>query len=267
VRALIAVPAYPLIESRRIERFNDDAIAVPASYVHALRRAGGVEAILLPTPLEDGEADDLLSRYDGLLLLGGGDLEPAAYGRDPDATVYDVDPDRDANELDLIRAALDLETPILAICRGHQVLDVAFGGTLDQHITGRDGLGEHGRPGRENGASTHEITITPGSRLATALGATRATCSCHHHQAVDDVGDGLAVVARAEDGIVEGIELADPDGPWVVGVQWHPEDTAATDPVQQRLFDAFVDHAASGAAERPEGRRRVSRRRASATGD
>ena len=122
MRALIAVPAYPLIESARIERFNDDAVAVPAAYVHALRRAGGVEAILLPTPLEDGEADDLLSRYDGLMLLGGGDLEPAAYGHDPHDKVYEVNPDRDANELALARTALDLGMPILAICRGHQVL-------------------------------------------------------------------------------------------------------------------------------------------------
>ena len=241
MKALIAVPAYPLIGSGRIERFNDDAVAVPASYVRALRRAGGIEAILLPTPLDDGVAAALMARYDGLLLLGGGDLEPATYGQDPDHTVYEVDVDRDANELALVKAAVASGTPVLAICRGHQVLNVALGGTLDQHITDREGLAEHGKPGVEDGSARREIDIVEGSRLADAVGAAHVTGSCHHHQAVERVADGLRVVARADDGVIEGIELADPDGPWVVGVQWHPEDTAATDPAQQRLFDRFVE--------------------------
>ena len=245
MRALIAVPAYPLIGSDRIERFNDDAVAVPASYVRALRRAGGIEAILLPTPLDEGEAESLVARYDGLLLLGGGDMEPATYGQDADDTVYEVDPDRDANELALARAALTRGTPVLAICRGHQVLNVAMGGTLDQHITDREGLAEHGKPGVDDGSAMREIDIVPGSRLADAIGATHVAGSCHHHQAVDRVGEALQVVARADDGVVEGIELADPDGPWVVGVQWHPEDTAAHDPAQQRLFDRFVEVSSS----------------------
>jgi len=241
MKALIAVPAYPLIGSGRIERFNDDAVAVPASYVRALRRAGGIEAILLPTPLDEGAATALMARYDGLLLLGGGDLEPATYGQDPDHTVYEVDVDRDANELALVKAAVASGTPVLAICRGHQVLNVALGGALDQHITDREGLAEHGKPGVEDGAALREIDIVAGSRLAAAIGTTHVTGSCHHHQAVERVGDGLRVVARADDGVIEGIELTDPDGPWVVGVQWHPEDTATTDPAQQRLFDRFVD--------------------------
>jgi putative glutamine amidotransferase len=241
VKALIAVPAYPLIGSGRIERFNDDAVAVPASYVRALRRAGGIEAILLPTPLDGGEAAALMARYDGLLLLGGGDLEPATYGQDADHTVYEVDVDRDANELALVTAAVATGNPVLAICRGHQVLNVALGGTLDQHITDREGLAEHGKPGVEDGSANREIDIVAGTRLADAVGTTHVTGSCHHHQAVERVGDGLRVVARADDGVIEGIELTDPDGPWVVGVQWHPEDTAADDPAQQRLFDRFVD--------------------------
>lgn len=241
MKALIAVPAYPLIDSGRIERFNDDAVAVPASYVRALRRAGGIEAILLPTPLDDGAATTLMARYDGLLLLGGGDLEPATYGQDPDHTVYEVDVDRDANELALVKAAVAGGTPVLAICRGHQVLNVALGGTLDQHITDREGLSEHGKPGVEDGSALREIDIVEGSRLAGAVGTTHVTGSCHHHQAIERVGDGLRVVARADDGVIEGIELTDPGGPWVVGVQWHPEDTAGTDPAQQQLFDRFVD--------------------------
>ncbi len=249
MRALIAVPAYPLIGSDRIERFYDDAVAVPASYVRALRRAGGIEAILLPTPLDDGEAAELMARYDGLLLLGGGDLEPATYGQDADHTVYEVDQDRDVNELALTRAAIAIGTPVLAICRGHQVLNVALGGTLDQHITDRAGLAEHGKPGVDDGAARREINIVDGSRLASATAATRLIGSCHHHQAVEKLGDGLQVVARADDGVIEGIELSDPDAPWVVGVQWHPEDTAATDPTQQRIFDRFVEVSSSTARE------------------
>jgi len=245
MRALIAVPAYPLIGSDRIEHFYDDAVAVPASYVRALRRAGGIEAILLPTPLDHGEASDLMARYDGLLLLGGGDLEPATYGQDADHTVYEVNPDRDANELALARAAVAGGTPVLAICRGHQVLNVALGGTLDQHITDRPGLAEHGKPGVDDGSARREIVIVEGSRLAAAAGTTSVTGSCHHHQAVERIGDGLRVVARADDGVIEGIELADPDGGWVVGVQWHPEDTAATDPAQQHIFDRFVEVSSS----------------------
>lgn len=245
MRALIAIPAYPIIRSERIDRFYDDAVAVPASYIRSLRRAGGIEAILLPTPLDDGEAGDLLTRYDGLLLLGGGDLEPAHYGEERGEAVYEVDPDRDANELALARAAVARGTPVLAICRGHQVLNVALGGTLDQHITDREGLAEHGKPGVENGSSMRTIDIVAGTRLAAALRTSRVAGSCHHHQAVARVGRGLRVAARADDGVIEGIEMDDPDGPWVVGVQWHPEDTAATDAVQQRVFDAFVEISSS----------------------
>jgi len=240
---LVAVPAYPLVKEGRIHGWHDAGVAVPARYVAALRRAGGQEAILLPTALDEEGAAVLLDRVDGLLLLGGGDLDPRTYGEEPNTRVYGVNADRDACELVLTRVAVGRRIPVLAICRGHQVLDVALGGTLDQHITGRDGLLEHGVPGAEDGARLHEVDIEPGSRLAAAMGATSATVSSHHHQAVARVGDGLHVVARAPDGVVEGVELADPAGPWVVGVQWHPEDTAEHDPANQALFDAFVREA------------------------
>jgi putative glutamine amidotransferase len=237
---LIAIPAYPLVRAGRIKGWNDAGVAVPARYVAALRRAGGQEAILLPTELDEAGAAALLARFDGLLLLGGGDLDPQAYGEEPNTRVYGVNPARDECELVLTRAAIARGLPVLAICRGHQVLDVALGGNLDQHITGREGLLEHGVPGVEDGARLHDVDVEPGSRLAAALGTTHVTVSSHHHQAVDRVGDGLRVVARAADGIVEGVELADPAGPWVVGAQWHPEDTADSDPPHQSLFDTFV---------------------------
>jgi putative glutamine amidotransferase len=130
---------------------------------------------------------------------------------------------------------------VLAICRGIQVLNVALGGSLDQHITGREGVGGHGDPGLRS--ETHEVHIEPGSRTAKALGAETVSVSSSHHQAVAEVGEGLVVSGRAPDGIIEAMEH--PDGSWVVAVQWHPERTAERDPAQQRLFDAFVDEASA----------------------
>ena len=154
---------------------------------------------------------------------------------------YGCDPVTDRFELALLQAAIDAGRPVLAICRGVQILNVAGGGTLQQHITDREGLLLHGRPNGGGGADI-EVDVVAGSRLADALGGTRATGRCHHHQAVDRVGDGLVVTARSDDQIVEGLEREGP--PWVVGVQWHPEDTADRDPQQQALFDRFVSEAA-----------------------
>ena len=243
-RPLIAVPSYPRVPEGKIKGWNADNVGVPVPYVEALRRAGGLEAVVLTEPLDADELEDSLDRFDGVLLLGGGDLDPAAYGATPTTEkIYGVHEPRDTSELALTRAAIDRGMPVLAICRGHQVLNAALGGTLDQHIPDRDGVEEHGAPGQPGGAYEHDVTIDPGTRLASAMHTSRARCSCHHHQAVERAGEGLVVTARADDGIIEATELAELDGPWVVSVQWHPEDTAATDPAQQGLFDAFVTQA------------------------
>ena len=233
-RPLIAVPAYA-VRAGRVKGWDDAAIAAPARYLEAVRRAGGQEALLMPVVVDDpGEAEALLSRFDGLLLIGGGDLDPARYGQETHERVYGVLPERDAFEITLARAAVEQRMPVLAICRGHQVLNVALGGTLEQHIAAEG----HGLPGVEGGSARHPVRVEPRSRLATAMGATEAVISSHHHQAVDELGDGLDAVAWAADGTLEGIELT--DDTWVVGVQWHPEDTAAEDATQQRLFDELV---------------------------
>jgi len=245
VRALIAVPAYPRLPERHIKPWHDDGVAAPARYVDALRRVDAIEAMFLPVAVDEADAKTLLGRVDGLMLLGGGDLEPQTYGADRSETLYGVDDDRDVCEITLARAAIAEGTPVLAICRGHQVLNVALGGALDQHITDRDGFEHHGTPGVADGAAMREVTITDGTRIAQAMGATRAQCSCHHHQAVAKPGEGLRVVGRAEDGVIEATELADAGGPWVVSVQWHPEDTDATDAAQHGLFESFVAHAAA----------------------
>jgi putative glutamine amidotransferase len=242
-RPLIAVPAYPM-KAGQVQGWEKPGVAAPAPYVEAVQRAGGQEAILMPVAIEDGDAGAVLEPFDGLLLIGGGDLHPAEYGQERRDEVYGVIPHRDRFEVALARAAVDRGLPTLAICRGHQVLNVALGGSLDQHITGRDGLLDHGKPGVEGGASEHDIELDPGSRLADAMGVTAASCSSHHHQVVDRAGDELRVTVRAPDGVVEGIEL-DGDA-WIVGAQWHPEDTAGDDPRHQRLFDTFVQQATHG---------------------
>ena len=237
-RPLVAVPMYPRLGPGRVRGWTEDGVGVPARYVDALRRAGAQEALFLPE-LDDDAAGDVLARVDGLLLIGGGDLDPTTYGDAATDTVYGVSAARDACELALVRAAIEGELPTLAICRGHQVLAVALGAKLDQHITDRPGLLDHGVPGVEDGARAHVVQVEPDSQLADAMGTTTPTVSCHHHQAVTTVGPQTRVVAAAPDGVVEGIELVGSDA-WVVGVQWHPEDTAGSDSTQQRLFDTFV---------------------------
>ncbi|MGH9050631.1 MAG: gamma-glutamyl-gamma-aminobutyrate hydrolase family protein [Acidimicrobiia bacterium] len=238
-RPLVAVPAYPIAPGR-VKGWEHAAVAAPTRYVEALHRAGAREALLMPVVFgDDGEADELLERFDALLLLGGGDLDPSRYDQERHTKVYGVVPERDAFEITVARAAVERRMPLLAICRGHQVLNVALGGTLRQHIP----VDGHGTPGVPGGSTIHAVRIEPGSRLAGATGVERAEVCSHHHQAVDAIGDTLRAVAWADDGVIEGIELD--DDAWVVGVQWHPEDTAGTDPTQQRLFDVFVEKARS----------------------
>jgi putative glutamine amidotransferase len=205
-------------------------------YVESLQRAGAQEAVLGPRHLDHGEAIAVLDRFDGLLLPGGGDVIPERYGASRAEQTYGTIPLRDEFEFALCNAALERSLPLFAICRGTQVLNVALGGTLVQHIT--DDFPGHGTPGVEGGQQVHEISVAAESRAGAAMGTTRARCSCHHHQAVDRVGRGLRVTATGDDGIIEAMEL---DGTvWATAVQWHPEDTAASDPAQQGLFDAFV---------------------------
>jgi putative glutamine amidotransferase len=135
-RPLVALPIYPRLEPGRVRGWSEAGVGLPARYVDALRRAGGLEAMFLPD-LDDDAADEALDRVDGLLLVGGGDLDPGTYGETATGEVYGVDRDRDASELALARAAIARDIPTLAICRGHQVLAVALGAKLDQHITGR----------------------------------------------------------------------------------------------------------------------------------
>jgi len=212
------------------------AAALPRSYIDAIVRAGGQPVIV------NGARDpkELLVRVDALVLTGGPDVDPARYGEETHPSVYGVDARDDDFECALAEAAVVRSVPTLAICRGIQLLNVARGGTLHQHIPDDPGVPAHGQPGVAGGDRRHAVTLDADSLLAEVMDTTRVTASCHHHQAIAQLGDGLRVVGRASDGIVEALEL---DGAFVLAVQWHPEDTAADDPAQQRLFDALVRRA------------------------
>ncbi len=226
---LVAIPTYHLGPGK-VGNW-EGAYALPEPYVAALR-AAGARVVLLP-PGQPGKPEELLAPFDGLLLAGGGDVEPARYGAADHPTQYGIDPDRDQLELALARAAVGLELPVLGICRGVQLLNVAFGGTLVQHL--EDGPVVHRDEAKQ---AIHGLRVEPGSRLAEALGQVEAEGLSHHHQGLDRLGEGFRPVAWAPDGLVEGIER---DQGWTVGVLWHPESTAAADPVQHRLLAAFVD--------------------------
>lgn len=207
---------------------------LPGEYVAAVRRAGGI-----PVLIPGGEADweQILALLDGLILSGGGDVHPEHYGSPGHPAVYAVDPQRDALELTLAREAVVRQLPALCVCRGAQVLNVALGGTLIEHLP--DEVGEDiAHRNSPPGYTRHPIAVEPGSRLAAILGATTVQAASWHHQAIRQPAPALAVTAHAADGTIEAAEL--PGHPWLVAVQWHPEITSAEDPIQQRLFDAFV---------------------------
>ena len=214
------------------------AAALPYSYVDAVLRAGGQPVIVN----DARDPKELLARVDAVVLTGGPDVDPSRYGETAHPSVYGVDSADDDFECAVAEAALVRSVPTLAICRGIQVLNVARGGTLHQHIPDDPGVPRHGEPGVAGGARRHEVTLAADSLIAEVMDTTRVTASCHHHQAIAKLGDGLQVVGRAADGIVEALEL---NGAFLLAVQWHPEDTADDDAIQQRLFDGIVRRAGS----------------------
>ncbi len=230
---IIGITTYPRDERGRFH--------LPAEYVQAVRAAGGVPVLLPP-----GEAhvEALVQRVDGVILAGGGDLDPALYGGQAHPRVSRVDPERDAFEIALAKRLLNDRLPVLGICRGSQVLNVASGGDLVEHLP--DEYGERVRHVAEEGEATeHEVTLEPDSRLAQMLGATRVQVVSKHHQAVRHLAPGWRAVAYAPDGVLEAAEHQ--RHPWMLAVLWHPE-MGLKDARQQRLFAAFVQAAAKGRA-------------------
>lgn len=225
----IGVTTY--LERARYGSWDHRAALLPVSYVDAVVRAGGVPLLLPPV----GHAyEELLDALDGLVLAGGADLDPSRYGDTPDPRTAGVRPARDAFEFPLVRAALARDLPVLAVCRGMQVLNVALGGTLHQHLPDVVGHEQHRPAPGVFGTST--IALRQATRLAGVLGA-ETTVSCHHHQGLDRLGAGLQAVGWTEDGTVEAVEV--PGRRFVAGIQWHPEE----DGDDLRLFAALVEAA------------------------
>ncbi|MDH3377128.1 MAG: gamma-glutamyl-gamma-aminobutyrate hydrolase family protein [Gammaproteobacteria bacterium] len=224
--ALIGVTTYG--------RSEDGKFSLPGDYIDAVRRAGGIPVLLPPG---EAQRDALFDRLDGLVLAGGGDIAPAEYGSAGHATIYMVDPERDASELYLAKRAVDAQLPTLAICRGLQIVNVAYGGTLHENVS--DQYGEsvvHRAPPRH--ATPHRVRVNANSRLAAVTRDTEFTCQSWHHQAVKNLAADFEPAAHADDGLIEAIES--PRFPHLLCVQWHPELTAAEDPIQQRLFKQLV---------------------------
>lgn len=202
-----------------------DAVLLPRTYTDMVIDAGGVP-VLLPPRVEAAAAVD---RLDALILSGGPDVGPGCYAAVPHPRTGAPRPDRDAAEIAVLHRALDRGIPVLGVCRGMQVLNVALGGTLTQHVPDR--VGHDGHNPSPGVFGTTEVTLT--GLLGATLGTT-ATVRCHHHQAVDVLAAGLVTTGRAGDGTIEAVERA--DAPWVVGVQWHPEQT----PTDARLLRALI---------------------------
>ncbi len=211
------------------------------TYSRGIDEAGGLPLLLPPSDAGTAEPGELLDRLDGLLLSGGADIDPAVYGADPDSQTKGVRAERDRFEIALARAALERDLPVLGVCRGMQLLNVACGGTLDQHVADTD-VHLH-TPGR---FSDHEVRLVPGSLAARAMGAERAAVRSHHHQGIDRLANDLAASGWSEPGGgIEAIEM--PDRRWVLGILWHTEEDAGS-PVLAALTAAAAARAKAVAA-------------------
>ena len=213
----------------------ENSYSIPREYIDSVERAGGISLVLPPVT----NVQAALAQVDGVLLIGGGDLCPDCYGGEEHESIYMVDHERDTYEMRLTSAVLEADLPMLGICRGLQVLNTVLGGTLHEHLPDVYGDAvQHRLPPRD--PVPHSVRVTAGSLLEEIMGQQEFSAASWHHQCLDQVAADLTVVATAPDGVVEAVERR--AGKWCVAVQWHPELTAATDLVQQRLFDAFVEN-------------------------
>jgi putative glutamine amidotransferase len=227
-KPIIGVTTY--LTLARFGVWEDDAALIPAAYVRAVEAAGG-RALLVPPSMQGIE--ETLDRLDGVLFSGGSDLDPEIYGQETHAETNGVVPERDRAELALLQAALERDMPVLAVCRGSQVLNVARGGDLVQHLP--DVVGDEKHKHTPGVFADHDVDLVSGTRVQQILGD-RAPVKSHHHQGYGQLGQGLREAARADDGTVEALE--DPSRRFALGVLWHPE--AGED---FALFEALVEEA------------------------
>jgi putative glutamine amidotransferase len=234
------VPACTVAVTASIRPDGDTSrVRLTAAYVTALENAGLVPLIVPPLS-SDKAAASVLDSVSGLVLTGGEDVDPARYGEQRHEKVRTVNAARDATEAALVTEAKERRMPVLAICRGIQILNVALGGTLIQDIPSAISTTiSHDDEGPRD-SRTHEISVEPGSLIARAIGTEHATVNSFHHQSVQRVADGMKITAKSPDGVIEGIESTDRNW-WVMGVQWHPEEmTGSAEPWDRGLFRAFA---------------------------
>jgi putative glutamine amidotransferase len=230
------------VEQIRYGIWTENAAMVPLSYVRAIARAGARPLLLAPTPADLEDPSELLGLLDGVLITGGADVDPAAYGAEPHPESSPTAADRDAFELLLVRAAGERDLPCLGICRGMQVVNVAYGGALEQHLP--DHLERDIHRGQNGNFADHRVDVEPGSLAALAAGGTDVAVKSYHHQGIARVGDGLHVTAHAQgDGTPEAVE--DRDRRFMLGVLWHPEEDEADE-----LIAAFARECREFAAAR-----------------
>jgi putative glutamine amidotransferase len=234
-KPVIGITTY--LTPARFGAWEEETALIPAAYVRAIEAAGG-RPLLVP-PSTDG-IDETLDRLDGLLFSGGSDLDPELYGQEAHPETNGIVPERDRAEIALLRAALERDMPVLAVCRGSQVLNVALGGDLVQHLP--DVIGDEKHKHTPGEFADHEVDLEPGTRVQKILGD-HAPVKSHHHQGYGKLGTGLRESARADDGTIEALE--DPKRRFAIGVLWHPE--AGED---FALFEALVEEAKEYRSER-----------------
>lgn len=231
-RPVLGLTTY--LEQAQTGVWDVRASFLPYIYLEGVALAGGIAMLLPPQPVSDVIAQEVLDRLDGVIITGGKDVEPARYGQVPHPQTDEPRRDRDVWEFALLAGALRRGMPVLGICRGAQVLNVALGGTLHQHLP--DVVGHTGHQPGNAVFSTSRVRIAPGTRLAALIGE-YSDEQCYHHQAIDKLGEGLIVSARDEDGVIEAVEM--PGDAFVLAVQWHPEERLN----DLRVFAAVVDAA------------------------
>jgi putative glutamine amidotransferase len=210
------------LERARWSVWDQEAMLLPRSYVDSVQRAGAIAVMLPADPALVEDPSQLLALIDGLMLAGGADIDPASYGEAAHPATTGTVPERDAFEIALVRCAVEQDMPVLGICRGMQLLNVAFGGTLLQHLPERFGHHEHRRVVGSFDGADHDVELSEGTLAQRVIGETRHATKSHHHQGIERLGEGLAISGlSAMDGLPEAIER--PASSFVLGVQWHPE--------------------------------------------
>jgi len=238
VKPLIGVTTSSFISDAGWE-YNRAYVAI----IQAVEEAGGLP-VLIPISIGDEALRDIYERLDGVLLPGGGDMRPNIYGAEMNPLTDNIDDARDHIEVNLTRWAFNDDVPVLGICRGHQVVNVALGGTLIQDVPSEIGTDIAHNVTVPRNSRPHEVSIDPDSRLANILGTTHIAVNSLHHQSVGEAAPDACITAYSPDGVVEAIEV--PNKKFVLSVQWHPEDLYRDDPAMKRLFKAFVEAAAGG---------------------